>query len=136
MTEGPIITRVKQNTIQRVRVECVSSSRSGIKRSSHGRTAAAPLFFVVDGGNDGWRGFGGPSTTGSLAAFLSAFHLSQAGVPAASMTSAKMADDHLSSIVKVFFDPSSNSMDKLDCQVSSSGFGTLLTSIAIVGLAY
>ena len=29
-----------------------------------------------------------------------------------------------------------NSMDKLDCQVSVSGFGILLTSIAIVGLAY
>ena len=44
---------------------------------------------------------------GSLAAFLSAFHLSQAGVPAASMTSTRMVDDNLSSIVNDFFDPSS-----------------------------
>lgn len=72
----------------------------------HGRTAAAPVFFV-DGDAGGLCDFGGPSAMGSLAAFLSAFHLSQAGVPAASMTSTKMADDHLSSIVKDFFDPSS-----------------------------
>ena len=76
----------------------------------HGRTAAAPVFFVVDGGSDGVRGIGGLSTMGSSAAFLSAFHLSQAGVPAASMTSAKMADDHLPSIVKVFFDPSARTL--------------------------
>jgi len=44
---------------------------------------------------------------GRLAALLSAFHSSQAGVPAASIRSAKMADDHLRSIVKLFFDPSS-----------------------------
>jgi len=75
----------------------------------HGRTAAAPVFFVVDCGNDGSRAFGGLSTMGSLAAFLLAFHLSQAGVPAASMTSVKMVEDHLPSIVKVFFDPSSGS---------------------------
>jgi len=93
----------------------------------------------------------------SLTAFLSAFHLSQAGVPAASITSAKMADDYLPSILKVFFDPSSrgfstpndgegvretyqtplaNSISKLDRQVSSLAFGILLTSIAIVGFAY
>jgi len=75
----------------------------------HGRTAAAPVFPIVDGGNDSSRGFGEPLTIGRLAAFLSAFHLSQAGVPAASMTSAKMVDDHLPSIVNVFFVPSSRS---------------------------
>ena len=74
----------------------------------HGRTAAAPVFFVDGNGvGGGLRVFGGPSTMGSLAAILSAFHLSQAGVPAASMTSANMVVDHLPSIVNVFFDPSS-----------------------------
>jgi hypothetical protein len=72
-----------------------------------GRTAAAPVFFVVGDGDGGLRAFGGPSTMGRPAAFLSAFHLSHAGVPAASITSARMVEDHLSSIVKDFFDPSS-----------------------------
>jgi len=133
---GPqyIESRAKNN----VRAACACSLRfRNPMQHHHGRIAAAPVFFVVvGGGNDGLRGFGGLSTMGSPAAILSAFHLSQAGVPAASITLAKMADDHLPSIVKVFFDPSSNSMDKLDSQVSSSGFGILLTSIAIVGLAY
>lgn len=121
----------------------------------HGRTAAAPVFlFVVGGDDDDLCGSCGPSRMGRLAAFLSAFHLSQAGVPAVSMRSVKIADDHLLSIVKLFFDPLSektsqlpttgtkicrnvlNSIIKLDCQVSSLGFGTLLTSIASVGLAY
>jgi hypothetical protein len=99
----------------------------------------APVFFLVVGGSgDDLCDFGGPSTMGSLllAAFLSAFHLSQAGVPAASMTSAKIINDRSPSIVKVFFfithplkapqRPQQdafvrsilNVINKLDCQVS------------------
>jgi len=76
----------------------------------HGRTAAAPVFFAVDCDDDHSCRFGRLSTTGSLAVFLSAFHLFQAGVPAASMRSVKMVDDHLPSIVKLFFDPSSENL--------------------------
>jgi hypothetical protein len=73
----------------------------------HGRIAAAPVFFVAGCDDDGLRGFGGLSTMGGLAAFLFAcFHLFHAGVPAASMRSVKMVDDSLSSIVKLFLDPS------------------------------
>ena len=51
---------------------------------------------------------------GRLAALLSAFHLYQSGVPAASMRSLKMSDDHLPSIVKLFLDPSSENLSTFD----------------------
>ena len=44
---------------------------------------------------------------GSPADILSAFHLSPVGILAASITLAKMVDDHLPSNIKVFFDPPS-----------------------------
>ena len=123
-----------------------------VVENDHGRIAPAPVFFVVDDGNDDSRGWDGASTMGRLAAVLSAFHLSQAGVPAASMTSVKMADDHLPSIEKDFFDPLSRSRSASNdmewdweayrvpwirwTAVSSQVVGSVLTSIAIVGLAY
>jgi len=66
---------------------------------------------------------------GSSAAFLSAFHSSQAGVPAASMTSVRMVDDHLPSIVKVFFDPSSRSLSAFaDSWIIETAYQTPSTS--------
>jgi len=82
----------------------------GSNAACHGRTAAAPVFFAVDCDDDDSCRSGRLSMTGSPAAFLSAFHLFQAGVPAASMRSVKMVDDHLPSIVKLFFDPSSENL--------------------------
>jgi len=108
MTDEPIISRVKQSQCKvYARYGSSSTFRSRTRRLYHGRTAAAPVFFVADGDDDGLCDCTGMSTMGRLAAFLSAFHLSQAGVPAASMRSVKIVDDHLPSIAKVFFDPSS-----------------------------
>jgi len=106
MIDEPIISRVKQSQCKvYARYGSSSTFRSRMRRLYHGRTAAAPVLFVVV--DDGLCDCAGMSTMGRLAAFLSAFHLSQAGVPAASMRSVKIVDDHLPSIAKVCFDPSS-----------------------------
>ena len=109
MVEGPNTWSAK--IMWYLCVECASITMVLESNTTcHGRTAPAPVFFVVDGDDDGFCGFCGPSRTGSPAAFLSAFHLAQAGVPAAFMRSLKMVDDHLSSITKLFFDPSSENL--------------------------
>lgn len=84
--------------------------RNGTHWRRYGRTAAAPVFAFGDGDDDdGFCFFNSceSSTIGRLAAFLSAFHLSQAGVPAVSISFTKMVVDDLSSIENDFFDPSS-----------------------------
>ena len=48
-----------------------------------------------------------PSTMGRLKAFLSAFRMSQAGVPATSITFTRIVVDDLSSAENDFLDPSS-----------------------------
>jgi len=93
-----------------MRIICSFTQDPRSNAACHGRTAAAPVFFAVDCDDDDSCRFGRLSTTGSPAAFLSAFHLFQAGVPAASMRSVRMVDDHLPSIVKLFFDPSSENL--------------------------
>lgn len=109
MPEGPIILRMVQKTILHVWMECAAwpRSRKWNALKHHGSTAAAPVFFVFGGGDEGFGSCCRPSMMGRLAAFLLAFHLSQEDVPAASMSFTKMALDILSSIVKDFFDPSS-----------------------------